>query len=645
MISFIRSLINSRWGAVIALLFIGLIAVAFALGDVTGSGGFGGVSGGSVAKVGGEKVTIAELNEALQNRLKAEQKENPTLDMAKFVESGGLDDTLEQLVNRYALSAFGFDTGIAASKRLVDKEILALPGVNGPDGKFSQAAFQAFLGQVGVTEKMLRTDFTQNLYARQILSTAGGAGKAPATLVAPYASLLLEKRTGQLAAVSSTEFLPKAPPTDAALNKFYRDNASRYNVPERRAISYAFFDDSILGDKVQPSEKEIADYYKANSAKYAASESRDFRQLVFLTKAAADAAAAKIAGGASFDAVATETGLAVSNNAAIRKEALVKTSSKEVADAVFATGQGAISKPTKGGLGWYLVRVDKVNIVGARALSVVSAEITKTIADQKRAELLADFTTEIEGEFDGGATIADMAKTNGLKVETTPKLFANGSNAEDPGYKPIPEMAKILPAAFDMEKDGDAQLIEIEAGKKFAMVAIADFEEAAPAPLAKIRDVVVQQWALSEASVKAKAVAESLQKAVNSGKSLSEAMQASGAKLGGTQVVSGRRADFMQQGKQMPPPVAMLFAMKKGTAKTLKAGDDRGWFVVKLDEVERVDAGKQPDLLGAQQAEMDGLLAAEYAAQLIASARAEIGADIDKDAIASLRKQLTSRDR
>ncbi len=644
MISFIRSLINSRWGAVFALIFVGLIALAFALGDVTGSGGFGGVSGGSVAKVGGEKVTIAELNEALQNRLQAEQKENPTLDMPKFIESGGLDATLEQLVNRYALSEFGFAAGIAASKRLIDKEIVALPNVMGPDGKFSQAAFQAFLGQVGVTEKTLRTDFTQNLYARQILSAAGGAGKAPATLVTPYASLLLEKRSGQVAAVSSTEFLPKAPPSEAALGKFYRDNASRYNVPELRAVSYSFFDDSILGDKAQPSEKEIADYYKANAAQYAASESRDFRQLVFLTKAAADAAAAKIADGASFESVATETGLAVSTNSAIRKDALTKNASKDVADAVFATGTGSISKPAKGGLGWYLARVDKVNIVAARPLAAASAEIANSIATEKRAELLSDFTSELEGEFDGGATIADMAKANGLKVENTPKLFANGRNPEDPNYKPVPEMAKILPAAFDMEKDGDAQLIEIEPGKKFAMVAVSDFVEAAPAPLAKIRDVVVQHWALSEASIKAKAVAEAAQKAVNAGKPLSEALQAAGARQS-AQTVSGRRADFMKEGQQMPPPLAMLFAMKKGTAKTLKAGEDRGWFVVKLDEIERGDASKQVELLGARQTEMDGMLSGEYAAQLIAAARAEVGADIDKDAVAAVRKQLTNRDR
>jgi len=107
MITFIRSLINSKFGALFALVFIGMIAVAFALGDVTGSGSFGGLSGGNVARVGDRNITLGELNDALDNRLKAERQNNPTLDMASFVDGGGLDSTLEQLGNRYALALFG----------------------------------------------------------------------------------------------------------------------------------------------------------------------------------------------------------------------------------------------------------------------------------------------------------------------------------------------------------------------------------------------------------------------------------------------------------------------------------------------------------------------------------------------------------
>jgi len=90
MISSIRSLINSKFGALFALIFVGLIAIAFALGDVSGSGNFGALSGGNVARVGDKNITLSELNDALENQLRAERQNTPTLDMSQFVDGGGL---------------------------------------------------------------------------------------------------------------------------------------------------------------------------------------------------------------------------------------------------------------------------------------------------------------------------------------------------------------------------------------------------------------------------------------------------------------------------------------------------------------------------------------------------------------------------
>lgn len=644
MISFIRKLLGSRWGALFALAFVVLVGFAFALGDVTGSGSFGGLGQGHVAKVGDRKIGLGEFQDLLDNSLRAERRDNPTLDMAKFVESGGLDSTLERLINRYALSAFGEEHGIAVSKRLVDSEIRKLPNVNGPDGRFSEQAFQAFLQGLELTEQMIRDDFTQNLYAQQILPVASAGAPAPNSLVLPYASLLLEKRAGNVALIPSQAFLPTTLPGEAQLQAYYRANSATFTIPEKRAISYAIFDASIVDAKADATTQEIADYYKANAKQYAASQTRDISQLVFPTEAAAKAALAKLAGGQSMAAVAGELGLSATDSNGITREALTTAASKAVADAVFAAPAGKTAGPARGGLGWYVVKVNKVNQIAARPLASVSAEIAKTIATEKKAELLSDLTSEIEDEFAGGATIADMAKANGLKVETTPKLFANGQNPASPAYKPIAEMQRILPAAFEMESDGEAQLIELVPGEKFAMVSVADFEEAAPPPLAAVRDIVVQQWALSEGSKRAKAVAAQVQRAVLGGKSLAEAMAAVGAKLPAVESVSGSRIDLNRQGQQMPPPLAMMFAMKKGTAKTLDAGRNQGWFVVHLNEVIKGDASGNRELLAARQQEMLGLLQQEYAAQLINAARAEVGVSKNDGAIKDIRNRLTNQD-
>lgn len=645
MISFFRRLFNSRVGAVFALIFVALIGLAFALGDVTGSGSFGGLSQGHVAQVGSQKIGLGELQDSVENRLRAEQRQNPTLDRSRFVDSGGLDSTLEQLVNRYALALFGSEYGVSVSEKLINQEILKIPGAVGSDGKFNQAAFAAFLQNLSLTEKMVRDDFRQNFYARQLLSTAAPGAKAPAGMALPYASLDLEKRAGQVAIISSSAFIPTNPPSDAVLNQYYRANSVRYTVPEKRAISYALFDASVVDAKAAPSTEEIAAFYKENAGKYTATQARDIAQLVFPTQAAAKAASDKITGGKSIDAVAQELGLSVTRTAGATRDTLSKSASKAVSDAVFAGVQSGVSVPARGSLGYYVVSISAINNIAARPLTAVSAEIAAELKEQKKLELLGDLTAEIENAFDEGSTLADIAKGQGLKVETSPKLLANGQNTANPGYKPIAEMQKILPNAFEMETDGSAQLIEIEDGKRFALVSIADFDEAAPAPLAEIKNIVLQQWAMSEGNKKAKIVAEQIRKAVLGGQSLSAALTAAGAAGAKIETINSTRGDLnkaSQQG-QVPPPLALMFAMKMGTAKSIQAAGDRGWFVVQLNEVIRGDASGDTERLESNRAELQTLLSQEYAAQLILAAKAEIGVELNKGSIKTLRDSMTGK--
>lgn len=644
MISSIRSLINSKFGAVIALLFVGMIAIAFALGDVTGSGSFGGLSGGNVARVGDRNITLGELNDALDNRLRAERQNNPTLDMANFVEGGGLDSTLEQLISRYALAEFGTRYGVAVSDRLIGSEIRKLPGAMGLDGKFSAEAFRAFAQQIGVSEQAIRDDITQNLFAQQIIPAAASGPAAPDSMVLPYASLVLEQRSGQVASIPSTAFFPPNPPSETVLAKYYNDNAAKFTIPEKRAISYAIFDKSIITARAKPSEADIAAYYKANAAKYAASQTRNISQVIVPTEAAAKSVVAQVTAGKSLAEVANGLGLAVTTMNNVAKANLAGTASPAIADAVFAAAKGTVAKPARGKLGWAVVRVDAINQVAAKSLAAARAEIETELTKTRGEEMLTEMTAEIEDSFADGSTITDMAKQNGLKVETSPKLLANGQNTVNPGYKPIPEMQVILPAAFQLDTNGEAQLVELVPGEKFAMIAVADFDEAAPPPLADVRPIVQQQWALAEGAKAARAAAERIRKAVNGGQPLQTALSA--ANIQGAQIesIKGTRADLSRQGQQIAPPVAMMFAMKKGTAKTLQGGGNRGWYIVYLTDVVKGDARGNAEMLLARKQEISGLLQTEYGAQLIAAAAKDVGVTKNDDGIAELRARLTNRD-
>jgi peptidyl-prolyl cis-trans isomerase D len=644
MISSIRSLINSKFGAIFALAFIGLIAIAFALGDVSGSGNFGALSGGNVARVGNKNITLSELNDSLENQLRAERQNNPTLDMTQFVDGGGLDSTLAQLINRYAITVFGEKYGVAVSKRLVDSEIRKIPGAMGLDGKFSADAFRAFAQQIGVSEKAIRDDLTQNLFAQQILPAAASGPAAPDGMALPYASLMLEQRTGQIASIPATAFLPTRPPSEAVLAKFYNDNAARFTIPEKRAVSYAIFGRDIIAQRAKPSEADIAVYYKANAAQFAASQTRNISQVIVPTEAAAKSVVAQVAAGKSLSAVANELGLSVTTTASVTKDRLTSSTTAAVANAVFAAAQGSVATPARGKLGWTVIRVDAINNVAAKSLAAARADIEKELLKTRSEEMLTEMTAEIEDAFADGATISDVAKQNGLTVNTSPKLLATGQDISNPAYKPIPEMAAMLPAAFQMETNGEAQLIELVPGEKFAMIAVSDFEEAAPPPLNGVRSIVQQQWALSEGAKGARAAADALRKAADAGQSLQTALAAAGIKGAQVERLSGTRADISREGQPVPPPLSMMFAMKKGTAKILAAGGDRGWYVVHLNDIIKGDARGNVPMLMARKQELTGILQQEYAAQMIVSAAKTAGVEKNEGGIEELRTRLTNRD-
>ena len=644
MISSIRSRINSKFGAIFALAFIGLIAIAFALGDVSGSGNFGGLSGGNVARVGNKNITLSDLNESLENQLRAERQNNPTLDMTQFVDGGGLDATLTQLINRYAITVFGEKYGVAVSKRLVDSEIRKIPGAMGLDGKFSADAFRAFAQQIGVSEKAIRDDLTQNLFAQQILPAAASGPAAPDGMILPYASLMLEQRAGQIASIPATAFLPTRPPSEAVLAKFYSDNAIKFTIPEKRAVSYAIFGRDIIAQRAKPSEADIAAYYKANAAQFAASQTRNISQVIVPTEAAAKSVVAQVAAGKSLSAVAGELGLSVATTASVTKDSLTNSTTAAVANAVFAAAQGSIATPARGKLGWTVIRVDAINNVAAKSLAAARADIEKELLKTRSETMLTEMTAEIEDAFADGATISDVAKQNGLTVNSSPKLLATGQDISNPAYKPIPEMAAMLPAAFQMETNGAAQLIELVPGEKFAMIAVANFEEAAPPPLNGVRSIVQQQWALSEGAKGARNAANALRKAVDAGQPLQTALAAAAIKGAQVERLSGTRADISREGQPVPPPLSMMFAMKKGTAKILAAGGDRGWYVVHLNDIIKGDARGNVPMLMARKQELSGILQQEYAAQMIVSAAKNADVEKNEGGIEELRTRLTKRD-
>ncbi|NCN85933.1 MAG: peptidylprolyl isomerase [Sphingomonadales bacterium] len=643
MISFFRRIFSSKLGLFLTFCFIGLIAFAFATADVSSSGTFGGVTGsGTAATVGDSKLTTAELSQSVNNAFRNEQRENTGLDLKSYINGGGFDDVLERLINSFAIADFGTKYGMAAGKRLVDGEIANIGAFQGADGQFSEENFRRALQQQGINETQLRDDFTRNLLADQLLTAAGFGAAVPQKLVMPYASLLLESREGQIATVPSVAFVDNSKPAKAAVEAFYAKNASRYTIPERRTIRYALFEKSRFNDKIKPTEKEIAGYYNLNKSRYSASETRNLNQVIVPTEAAAKALAAKINGGTTLEQAAQSVGLSAAEVGSISKTDFANNASQAVANAAFAAPSGGIAGPAQSALGWHIVKVESIKQIPARPLAQVRTEIVGELTRSKIEEAMAELTVRLEDEFADGATLGDIAKAEQLKIESTPALLANGQNPNDRNYKPIPEMQRILPIAFTMEADSDPQVVEIIPGQQYAVVAVTDITESAPPPMTQIEQLVTRDYMLDQGSKKAKVVADKIAKAVSGGTSLSKAVADAGVKLPSPERIRSTRADLARQSQQgqVPAPISLMFSMAQGTAKSLAAPRDQGWFVVVLDKLNRGDASKREDLLTATKTQFKQVFGNEYTAQFINAMKEDIGVKRNEDALTAVKNQL-----
>jgi peptidyl-prolyl cis-trans isomerase D len=638
MIQMFRKIFQSKIGVALTLVFLAIIAVAFASSDLASSGSFGGIGGDdTVAVIDDSRIGTGEFTSSVNLALDQVREQDPTMSMTAFVERGGLEDVLDQMIDRHSISLYGRKYGLRAGDNLVNSENQAIPAFRGPDGSFSESAFRQALAQRQLSERVVRNELADGLMAKQVLVPAAFGARLPDKIVRRYAALTKERREGAIATLPSLAFAPKGDPSVSQLASYYQANKSDFIRPERRVLRYATFGEEALGN-VAPTDAEIAARYQRDKARYAAQELRTVRQLVVPTRQAADAIRKGVQEGESLSAAAQRAGLEVAEIGPIDRAGLASQSSPGVAAAVFATGQGEVAPPARGELGWYVVQVVSAQSKAARSLASVRDEIAAQLVQEKRHTALSELAADVEERFESGESIAEVAKDLNLELASTKPVVATGQVYGSASETAPAILAPALASAFEME-EGEPQIAEVEPGKTFVIYEASQITPSAAAPLREIRDDVTVAWRLSEGSKAAKAAADRVLARMAKGQSIAAALAAENVPLPQVEAVNLTR-EQLATSQDVPPPLALLFSMAKGTAKKLEARGDSGWFVVAVDTIEPGKIGNGDPLLAQASQALGQLAGREFSDQLRVAMREELGVERNAEAIAAVRKQL-----
>ena len=643
MLSVLRRLSKTKFGMLLIAFPFMMIIGGFMLADLqnfgTGDVGFGSDSS-SLAQVGKFKVTNNDIDQAMQRQLEQARQANPEATYASIANE--FDGLLNALIDQRTLLAFAHDSGFVLSKRLVDGEISQLPQAKGLNGKFSQQAYQGFLAQQRMSDFEVRQVIRAGLLQRLLLTPMASNARASVGMATPYASMLLEAREGQVVAIPVELFTAGLRPSDADVQKYYSANRQRYVTPEQRILRFARVGpDSVA--TVEASDREIADYYKAQAATFAAKDSRDLSQVVVPDRRTADAIVARAKGGSNLTAAASAvagSGAAVSALKGQSRTAYAGVAGKAVADAVFAAANGAIVGPVQSDFGWTVVRVDSVARTGGKSLEAARAEIAARLTADKRKAALEEKVNQLQESIDDGATFAEAIQAAGLQASQTPRITADGSSLANRSFR-VPEAYKsAVRAGFEMAANDPPEIVTLPGNGGYVVVSPAEVIPAAPPPLASIRARVAADWIKSEGMKRAKAAADAIAAKAGKGIPLAQAIRESGVALPPAAPVAARRMQIATSETPVPPAVQALFLLGQGKARTVPAPNDRGFVVVKVEKIIPGNALLQPSLIARMQTDLQGATSDAYAQQFIAAAGKYMKLERHPEAIAAAKKRI-----
>ena len=389
---------------------------------ILGLGGFGvdGVINGSVtrvARVGDKDVDINSYARALQQQLQqVSQRAGRGVTFAQAQESGLDRIVLEQLMNERALDHEAAQMGISIGDENLRDQIVGSQTFQGLDGTFDREGYAFALQNAGMTEAQFEARQREEI-ARTILQGAVASGIVmPDTFAQTIVDYVGETRNFTFVRLDDTDLEGTLEaPDEATLRAYYDSNIDDFQLPEAKRITYAILRPEDLIDEVEVSQDSLQEAYDARSSEFNQPERRLVERLVYLDEASAEAAAAQLDVGTTFETLVSERGLSLQD---IDLGDVSKADLEAAGEAVFAAEVGAVVGPLPSSLGPALFRVNGVLPAQNQTLEDVSDLLRRGLAADAARRLVAAQAASYDDLLAGGATLEELATETDMELGT-----------------------------------------------------------------------------------------------------------------------------------------------------------------------------------------------------------------------------------
>ena len=359
-----------------------------------------------------------------------------------------------------------------------------------PDGKyvgdekyidFLEAAFGP-----DMTRSSFETQVKQDMEIQRLQALETGGVTVSAQAVRAAELTQGTKVQFDYAVVSLEDIKKTINPTDADLQAYFKENATKYAtaVPEARKLEYvAFGAAQAPGGKATASDAEVQAYYNAHLAQYKTDEEVKTRHILIAVKTGADAAtdaAAKakaqevlkqVQAGGNFADLAKKYSDDPGSKDSGGELPLIATASLDpaYAKAAMALNPGQTSGLVRSAFGYHIIQTEQKQQAGVKPLASVKDAIVQAVEQNKQGAAEQAYAQQLaaEAKKDG---LEKTAAAHGLHAVTTDYL---AKNAVIGG---LSDGAPMLTQAFTTDKG--AAPAAVSTGDGYAVFTVLDVQAA-----------------------------------------------------------------------------------------------------------------------------------------------------------------------
>ncbi|PAA99718.1 peptidylprolyl isomerase [Serratia fonticola] len=520
---------------VVLKIILGLIILSFLL---TGVVSYQGSAGDYAAKVNGQVIERAQLEQAFQSERSRMQQELGDRFSAMAGNEGYMQQmrqqVLSQLIDKSLLDQYAKTLGLSASDDQV-KEAIRQESYFQTDGKFDNAKYLDLITRSGFSADQYAQYTRQRLINQQLIQGFGGSDIVPPSEAQSMVALVLQERDVRLATIDLNAMMVKQTVTDEELKAFFEQNKNSFIAPEKVKVSFIPLDAAALQDTVTVTEADISAYYDGHQSSFGQPERKKFSVIQLKTEADAKAVLEELKNGGDFAALAKEKSTdIISRRTGGEMDWMEPDTTADELKQANLTEKGQLSGVVKSSVGYLIVRLDDIKPALVKPLSEVHDAIAKQLKQEKAVDAYYALQQKVsEAATSDNESLASAEEAAGIKAANT-EWFTRDSVPAALNFKPV------VQAIFDGSLIGEngapgsnSDVITVDGDRAFVVRVVAHQPEGIE-PFDKVKDRVTAMVKHNKALQEAKLQGEKLLVELKQGKG-DEAMKAAGLSFGSVQ--------------------------------------------------------------------------------------------------------------